>query len=385
MTVDSQPVAHAEESLGVLFVSTSYPRDPSDWRGIFMAHLSAALARRDGIRLVQWAPPGQVDARIQIATTPEESEWLGRLMQRGGISHWLRSGPASGVLAAAKLLRLLRAAYRRRRDVSIYHINWLQCALPLPADGKPALITVLGNDMRLLQLPLMRRAVRRVLHGRRVAICPNAAWMEAPLRELFGDLAEVAPVPFGIDPSWYAIRREPVRPPRWLAVTRLTANKLGPLFEWSEGLFRNGQRELHLFGPMQEQITVPDWVHYHGSVTPDQLACHWFRQAQGLVTLSRHAEGRPQVMLEAMASALPIIASRMPAHADIIADGLTGLLCDSEAGYATALERLEDPDVNRRSGEAARAWVSREIGTWDDCAMRYATIYHRLLGSPPHG
>ena len=369
----------------VLFVSTSYPRDASDWRGIFMVHISAALARHDGIRLAQWAPPGQVDARVQIATTPEESEWLSRLMQRGGISHWLRSHPASAALAAAKLLRLLRSAYRRRSDVDIHHINWLQCALPLPASRVPALITVLGNDMQLLRLPLMRHALRRVMRGRNVAICPNASWMEAPLREAFGDLAEIVPVPFGIDPRWYAIRRHPILPRRWMVVTRLTANKLGPLFEWSEPLFRDGRRELHLFGPMQEQIAIPDWVHYHGSATPEQLIRDWFPQAQGLVTLSRHAEGRPQVMLEAMASALPIIASRMPAHADIVADGVTGILCDSESGYAEALEKLEDGDVNRRCGEAARAWVTREIGTWDDCAARYTTIYRRLLKPPAHG
>jgi glycosyltransferase involved in cell wall biosynthesis len=305
-------------------------------------------------------------------------------MQRGGISHWLRSSPITGTFAAAKLLRLLRSAYRRRRDVSIYHVNWLQCALPLPHDGKPALITVLGNDMQLLRLPMMRRGIRRALRGRRVAICPNAAWMEAPLREAFGDLAEVTPVPFGIDPRWYAVRREPVQPPRWLVVTRLTANKLGPLFEWAEPLFRDGRRELHLFGPMQEQVAVPDWVHYHGPATPEQLVRESFPQAHGLVTLSRHAEGRPQVMLEAMASALPVVASRMPAHADIVAEGVTGFLCDDEAGFVAALEKLEEPGTNLRCGEAARAWVSRELGNWDDCAGRYTTIYRRLLESPAH-
>lgn len=283
---------------------------------------------------------------------------------------------------------MLRAAYRRLDDIDLYHVNWLQCALPLPANGKPVLITVLGNDMRLLGLPGMRGALRRVMRGRSVAICPNATWMEAPLREAFGDRASVTPVPFGIDPRWYAIPRgvEALRgPPRWLAVTRLTANKLGPLFEWSEFLFRDGRRELHLFGPMQEQVDIPAWVHYHGSATPEQLVNDWFPGAQGLITLSQHAEGRPQVMLEAMASALPIVASRMPAHADIVADGVTGCLCDEPQSYAKALTRLEEPATNLRMGVAARAWVAREIGTWDDCATRYVNIYRQLLERPAHG
>lgn len=353
-----------------------------------MAHISAALARDADVRLAQWAPPGNIDARVQSATTPSEAAWLAMLMQRGGISHWLRSKPASGAMAAWKLTRMLRSAYRRLDDIDLYHVNWLQCAVPLPRNGKPALITVLGNDMRLLRLPMMRAALRRTMRGRSVAICPNAAWMEAPLRDAFGDRATVVPVPFGIDPRWYAIPRsaEALRhPPRWLAVTRLTANKLGPLFEWSESLFGDGRRELHLFGPMQEQLDIPAWVHYHGSATPEQLASEWFPGAQGLITLSRHAEGRPQVMLEAMASALPIIASRMPAHADIVADGVTGALCDAPQDYANALVNLEDPATHLRMGAAARAWASREIGTWDDCATRYMRIYRQLLERAAHG
>lgn len=369
----------------VLFVSTSYPQDQTDWRGIFMAHMSAALANHPGIRLIQWAPPGQVDPRVEVATTPAQARWLAMLMQRGGISHWLRTHPATGGAAAIKLLWMLRLAYRRQDAIDLRHINWLQCALPLPADHRPALITVLGNDMRLLRLPMVRRLLRRVMRKRAIAICPNATWMEQPLRDDFGDLAEIEPVPFGIDPVWYAIRREAVQPPRWLAVTRLTANKLGPLFAWSEPLFRDSGRELHLFGPMQERVEVPGWVRYHGAATPEVLARDWFPKAHGLITLSRHAEGRPQVMLEAMAAALPIVASRMPAHADLVAGGTTGLLCDNQSEYAAAVRQLEQPDLNRAFGEAARRWVMREIGTWDDCATRYASIYRRLLERSAHG
>ena len=388
MTVDNPPTPGATAPIRVLFVSTSYPRDATDWRGIFMAHINAALARRDGVSLMQWSPPGKIDAGIEYVATASEAAWLAKLMERGGISHWLRARPVSGIAAAGKLLRLLRAVYRRIDKVDLYHINWLQCALPLPGNRKPALMTVLGNDMRLLRLPGMRTLLRRAMRGRNIAICPNASWMEAPLRQTFGDLAAIVSVPFGIDPRWYAIRRSAdalCMPPRWLVVTRLTANKLGPLFEWSEPLFADGRRELHLFGPMQEQIAVPSWVNYHGSATPEQLSGEWFPHAHGLITLSRHSEGRPQVMLEAMAASLPIVASRMPAHADIVMDDATGALCDTPADYANALAMLEQADNNMQFGNAARAWVAREIGTWDDCAGRYAAIYRHLLEQPAHG
>lgn len=368
----------------VLMTSTSYPRDASDWRGIFIRNMAASIARSLNVGLDLWAPPGELPAGVRLAATAQESVWLHKLMQQGGIAHLLRVRKAHAALAAARLLLALRRVYTQSQH-DLYHINWLQCALPLPANRKPALITVLGNDMKLLGLPLMRRMVRRAIRGRAVAICPNADWMVPPLRDAFADIAEVTPVPFGIDPCWYAIRRVPDARPLWIAVTRLTADKLGPLFEWSEPLFRNAPRELHLFGPMQEKIAVPEWAQYHGAISPEDLATEWFPHAQGLITLSRHAEGRPQVMLEAMAAGLPIIASRMPAHADVVTDDVTGVLCSSATEYARAVTTVEDAEANRRMGAAARERIARELGSWDDCAARYVRIYRRLLGEREHG
>ena len=366
----------------VFLVSTMYPRDAAGWRGVFIRNMVFGLARSPSMELGVWAPPGELPQNVARATTPSESEWLGKLVDLGGISHMMRSGGVQALLSPIRLLRMLAAAYRRQRDVDVYHINWLQSALPLPRDGKPALITVLGNDLRLLGLPLMRPLLRRVMRHRKVAICPNAEWMSEPLRRAFGDVADIQPVSFGIDPVWYEIQRKPIDdgPKRWLVVARLTAEKMGPLFEWSRELFQDGSRELHLFGPMEQTIDVPSWVRYHGPAAPEQLAREWFPQACGLITLSRHAEGRPQVMLEAMAAGLPIIASRMPAHATVVVDGETGLLCDSPQGYGDALISLEDTGANLRFGEAARRRVQDELGTWDDCAGRYIKIYERLIG-----
>lgn len=367
----------------VFFTSTMYPRDAAGWRGVFIRNMVFGLSRMPGISLRVWAPPGELPDGVAKSTTTSDSQWLGELVDRGGISHMMRSGGVRALLSPIHLLRLLAAAYRRQRDVDVYHINWLQSAMPLPDDGKPALITVLGNDLKLLGLPLMRPLLRRVMRKRKVAICPNAEWMSEPLQRAFGDIAEIRPISFGIDPVWYAIERKIAidAPKRWLVVARLTEDKMGPLFEWSRPLFEDGSRELHLFGPMEQAIEVPSWVHYHGPAAPEQLATEWFPHACGLITLSRHAEGRPQVMLEAMAAGLPIIASRMPAHATVVVDGKTGMLCDSPASYGNALASLEHASVNRQFGEAARRHVSDELGTWDDCAKRYIAVYKHLLGS----
>jgi len=369
----------------VLMVSTSYPRDAADWRGIFIRNLAAALACADGIELRLWAPPGELPNNVESALLLSDAAWLTRMLDAGGISHMLRNKHPANLFAPLTLLRMLRAVFSREHAIDVYHINWLQCALPLPDNCVPALISVLGNDMKLLRLPLMRSLLRRIMRRRNVAICPNADWMQAPLENAFGDLAPVIPVAFGVDSKWYTIQRLPsLDMPLWLAVTRLTTDKLGPLFEWSEPLFRNGNRQLHLFGPMQEPIQMPDWIHYHGAVVPEQLAGEWFPRACGLITLSQHAEGQPQVMLEAMAAGLPIIASRMPAHAGIVVDGETGALVGSAQNYAHALHMLEGEVINQHFGMAARHWARKEIGTWDDCARRYIGVYRQLVDSQTH-
>ena len=131
---------------------------------------------------------------------------------------------------------------------------------------------------------------------------------------------------------------------------------------------------------MQEKLNVPDWVHYHGPASPDELLKKWFPKAHGLITLSRHAEGRPQVMLEAMASGLPIIASRLPAHENIIRHQQTGWLCDTPADFGEAIENMENMNQkNEQIGDAAREWVHEAIGTWDDCAKRYNNLYKTML------
>ncbi|HCD56502.1 glycosyltransferase family 4 protein [Haliea sp.] len=365
----------------VLCAATSYPADREDWRGVFIRHMVDALARRSDIELSVWAPPGPLPDHVRYVPTPAEERTLSDLMAAGGIAHIMRSLRPSALLAPLKLLRSLHAAYRRETTTELYHLNWLQTALPLPRDGKPVLVTVLGTDLKLLKLPLVKPLLRRVMRNRKVAICPNAEWMQPILERTFGDVAHVQPVPFGIDPVWYAIERKLApEQPVWLAVTRLTRDKLGPLLDWSEPLFNGQSRQLHLLGPMQEQIALPSWVHYHGPATPEQLAMDWFPKAHGLVTLSKHAEGRPQVMLEAMAAGLPIIASDMPAHASLVQQGVTGELCNDREAYTAGIQKLESTAVNKQCGASARHWVQAAVGTWDDCAERYLTLYNGLLG-----
>ncbi|MEO6137421.1 MAG: glycosyltransferase family 4 protein [Luteimonas sp.] len=368
-------------TIETLMISTSYPADLDDWRGLFIRHLVGAFARRDDVALHLWAPPGEIPPNVQSATTRSEQQWLASLMAAGGIAHLMRTRNLRGLTSPLRLLAMLARSYRRNATLDMYHVNWLQNALPLPRNGRPALITVLGSDFQLLGLPGMRPLLRHAFRGRAVALCPNADWMVPTLEAAFGDMAHVVFVPFGIDPCWFDVDRELAEngTRKWMCVSRLTKAKLGDLLEHGVDFFSAAGRELHLFGPMQETIDLPPWVHYHGPISPQSLCREWFPHAFGLISLSQHAEGRPQVMLEAMAAGLPIIASDIPPHANLVQHRQTGWLCKSSGQLAEALAALEVPATNLLTGAAARRWVNEHIGTWDDCAARYLRVYRSLL------
>ena len=120
---------------------------------------------------------------------------------------------------------------------------------------------------------------------------------------------------------------------------------------------------------------LPGWIEYHGPTNPEDLVSKWFPSVQGLITLSAHDEGRPQVMIEAMAAGLPILATDLPAHRDLLADGRTGCLVRTRDELAKMLDLLDDPQQNLRIGKAAQNWVRETVGTWDDCAERFVAAY----------
>lgn len=365
--------------LEVLVTYTSYPLSGNDWRGRFMHDLVHGLAARPDLRLRLWGPPGPVPSDAAQTATVHETKSLTRLLENGGIAHLLRQRKWAALSASAELLRELRSAYKRNADIDVAHVNWLQNALPLWGTSTPALVSVLGSDIRFLSIPGMRSALRRVFRQRACIIAPNAEWMLPVLEKEFGNVAEIWPIPFGVDARWFQVQRErgSTEIHKWLVVLRLTRDKIGPLFSWASEVLDRGH-ELHLFGPNQDALDIPNWVHYHGPTDPVTLRNQWFPTASGLVSLSQHDEGRPQVILEAMAAGLPIIASPIPAHRNVIDDKRTGLLAGSKSEFSAAVATLSNLQTNHELGQRARQWARDTVGTWQDCAARYTKAYRHL-------
>jgi len=101
-----------------------------------------------------------------------------------------------------------------------------------------------------------------------------------------------------------------------------------------------------------------------------------------LFVLHSHRAGMPRSLLEAMAAALPVVASDIRGCREEVVDGMTGLLVPVRdvSGLAQAIMRLlSDGELARKMGQAGRERARR---LFDDRVVleRQIEVYRRLLG-----
>ena len=121
-----------------------------------------------------------------------------------------------------------------------------------------------------------------------------------------------------------------------------------------------------------------DKVVFPGAV-PDAAA--WYPAFDLLCSSSLDQEGMPNVLMEAGAAGLPVVATAVGGALELVEDGVNGFLVPPENidSMVQKLEKLlRDPDARRRMGQAGREKMRREFGV-SAMVSRMMQVYEEIL------
>jgi colanic acid/amylovoran biosynthesis glycosyltransferase len=225
-------------------------------------------------------------------------------------------------------------------------------------------------------------ATRRALQSADAVIVVSEAMRERLVKGGI-DSARLRVVPYGVDVPETPPSRPDRRAVTCLAVGRMVPKK-GPVYlleSFARAVREAPQLRLELVGdgqllPAVRQFVAEhdlgDRVTLHGSlphagVRRLMLGADVFLQHSLEDPETGDAEGLPVAILEAMASALPVVATRHEGIAEAIPDETVGLLVaerDTEEMAARIVELAADSQARTRIGDAA--WrQARERFTWE--------------------
>jgi phosphatidylinositol alpha-mannosyltransferase len=226
------------------------------------------------------------------------------------------------------------------------------------------------------------------LHGR---IAVSGAARDFVSRHFRGELRVI---PNGIDYARFATRLEPIG--RFdddrldvLFVGRLEKRKgleyllrAWPLVRAAVPQARllvvGGGRRLDLY---RRWIRTRGWsdVHFIGYVSADDLV-RYYQTSDVFCAPSTGQESFGIVLLEAMASGRPIVATRIPGYAEVLHDGVEGVLVEPRSASALAaglIPLLQDAELRRRMGERGRVEAARY--DWSRVADQVLDLYEETI------
>lgn len=120
-------------------------------------------------------------------------------------------------------------------------------------------------------------------------------------------------------------------------------------------------------------------VHFLGYVEGEELP-HYYRTADVCCVPSTGFESFGIVLLEAMASGTPIVATSIEGYRSVLTDGNEGRLVppgDVDELASATIALLNDPDLRRRMGRAGQATAQQY--QWETISRRILEYYETLL------
>jgi len=272
----------------------------------------------------------------------------------------------------------------------VVHIMTVQRALLLTAlAGRPGPRFVVNIDATTVAFdrafeirtsaPRPEIAVeRRIFHAADAVACASR-WVLESVRDDYGVPEDRLFLHMPCVPAIATAPRtpDPGRPVRLVFVGNDWPRKGGPrLLRWHQQRWAD-RAELHVCSARAPVDRSARNVVWHGATPHDKLVREVL-PAMDLFVMPTWEDTFLIAAQEAQAAALPVVTSRLAGIPEVVADGVSGILCDraDDDAFIRAIERLiDDPIERERLSRGALARAARDL----DAAMWHNHLLDQLV------
>ncbi|MEJ2061560.1 MAG: glycosyltransferase [Gammaproteobacteria bacterium] len=381
-----------ENRLKVLMVTTSFPVEGNPVSGIFVKRLADALSDRVSLTVLM---PGSTESCQLDAPYPLFSfryaprRWQLLAHRPGGIPVALKASPILWLLLPGFLLAMFFQVIRLGMRADVIHANWSVPGVMAGLAGwfirKPVITTLRGSDVSSLEKSLIKRRILGALLRLNKRVSTVSETIQKELVVLAPRYASrIKVIPNGVEDSLLRVERESHPSFQLLTVGNLIQGKdIATIIKalsrqvtpMSLRVVGEGEEYRNLKQLVQE-LGVESQVNFVGVVPPPEIAGE-LKKADAFILASR-SEGRPNVVLEAMAAGCPVISSKLPGVQELIEHQKHGLLFEPGdiSTLAEHIRRLAtSPELCLELARHARRQIIDKKITWSNCAERYQDEY----------
>jgi glycosyltransferase involved in cell wall biosynthesis len=298
--------------------------------------------------------------RHEALVTSCKPHWL-PVDYRDGLVPWMVTGSLAARRALKPLLTKVDAIFMHTITMAPLAADYFgHCPAVLSADGTPlnkrAMRQAYGMKSEAYGAGHAKRLLYREVFARARGFVAWSSWVKQSFVDDYGcreqDVAVISP---GIDVEQFTDAERSNELPRILFVGADFVRKGGDqlLRVFRERLRHKAELVLVTHAPVAEEpgVTV------HRTIAPNSRALIELYRSADIFALPTRADCYSMACMEALASGLPIVATRVGGIPDIVRDGETGHLLDvddAEALGDTLEAMIADPAGRREMGRHSR-------------------------------